>query len=74
MNVLSIGNSFSQDATRYLHQIARADGVKLTTVNLYIGGCPLSRHYRNMLSEEKVYGLECNGNITVFLYHLRRHF
>ena len=26
MRVLAIGNSFSQDATRYLHQIARADG------------------------------------------------
>ena len=26
MNVLSIGNSFSQDAQRYLHQIAAADG------------------------------------------------
>ena len=25
MNVLAIGNSFSQDATRYLHQIAAAD-------------------------------------------------
>lgn len=25
MKVLAIGNSFSQDATRYLHQIAKAD-------------------------------------------------
>ena len=29
MNVLSIGNSFSQDAQRYLHSIARADGMGL---------------------------------------------
>ena len=47
MNILSIGNSFSQDAQRYLHRIAKADGCTLNTFNLYIGGCPLSLHYRN---------------------------
>ena len=41
MNILSIGNSFSQDAQRYLHDIAKADGVVLSAFNLYIGGCPL---------------------------------
>ena len=61
MNVLSIGNSFSQDAQRYLHQIAEADGVKLDNYNLYIGGCPLSSHHRNMLSEKPVYALGVNG-------------
>jgi len=34
MNILSIGNSFSQDAQRYLHQIARADKTDLKCVNL----------------------------------------
>ena len=68
MNILSIGNSFSQDAQRYLHQIARADGVKLTCVNLYIGGCPLSKHYRNMLSEKSEYSLEVNGSNTGFAF------
>lgn len=61
MNVLSIGNSFSQDAQRYLYGIARADGVYMRTVNLMIGGCSLARHYRNMLSGEKAYGFEQNG-------------
>ncbi len=61
MNVLSIGNSFSEDAQRYLHRIAGADGIELTTFNLYIGGCSLSLHYRNMLSDERVYDLEMNG-------------
>ena len=27
MNILTIGNSFSQDATRYLHQVAKSAGV-----------------------------------------------
>lgn len=66
MNILSIGNSFSQDAQRYLHQIAKADGVNLNTFNLYIGGCPLSRHYRNMLGDKSEYTLEMNGESTGF--------
>ena len=71
MNILSIGNSFSQDAQRYLHQIARVDGFKLNAFNLYIGGCPLSLHYRNMLSEERAYTLEMNGEGTGFKVSLK---
>ena len=66
MNVLAIGNSFSQDATRYLHQIAAADGVTLHVANLYIGGCSLERHYRNMLSGERAYELQYDGHLTGF--------
>ncbi len=71
MNVLSIGNSFSMDAQRYIHRIARADGFALTTVNLYIGGCALSRHHRNMLSEERAYELEVNGERSGFFVSLK---
>lgn len=71
MNLLSIGNSFSQDAQRYLHRIAKADGVKLHTFNLYIGGCSLSEHYRNMLGEAPAYGLEMNGEATGFCVSLK---
>lgn len=71
MNVLSIGNSFSEDAQRYLHGIAKADGVELNTFNLYIGGCPLSLHYENMLSEQREYTLEMNGQSTGFMVSLK---
>ena len=71
MNILSIGNSFSQDAQRYLHQIAKAGGVNLNAFNLYIGGCSLSSHYRNMLSEERAYTLEMNGQSTDFYVSLK---
>ena len=71
MNILAIGNSFSQDSTRYLHRIARADGVQLNVVNLYIGGCSLERHYRNMLSEERAYELQCNGEKTNFFVSMK---
>lgn len=66
MEILAIGNSFSQDATRYLHRIARADGVDLNVTNLFIGGCSLERHYRNMLSGERAYKLQYNGEETGF--------
>lgn len=66
MRVLAIGNSYSQDATRYLHDIAKADGVELEVVNLYIGGCSLEKHYRNMLSGEKAYNLQFDGHMTGF--------
>lgn len=71
MNILSIGNSFSQDAQRYLQQIAKADGVSLNAVNLYIGGCSLSLHYRNMLRETKNYELGINGTSTGFFVSLK---
>ena len=66
MNVLAIGNSFSEDATRYLHQIARAGGENIQVVSLYIGGCSLERHYRNMLSDGRAYELQYNGQKTGF--------
>ena len=71
MNILSIGNSFSTDAQRYLHQIANADGEALKCYNLFIGGCPLSRHYRNMLSEQREYVLEMNGVSTDFFVSMK---
>ena len=66
MNVLAIGNSFSMDAMRYLSQIARAQGEQLTAINLYIGGCPLDKHFRHMHSGAP-YSLQCNGSETGFL-------
>ena len=71
MNILSIGNSFSQDAQRYLHGVAKADGTQLNSFNLYIGGCSLSTHYRNMLSDQKKYTLEMNGESTGFFVSIK---
>ncbi len=71
MNILTIGNSFSQDATRYLSQIARSQGVNFEVVNLMIGGCSLERHYRNMLDDKKDYLLMFNGVNTWFFMTLR---
>lgn len=62
--IIVIGNSFGTDITRYLYGVARSEGVDLKVVNLYIGGCSLYRHYRNMLSEEPVYSYELNGHTS----------
>ena len=48
MKILAIGNSFSQDATRYLQDIAASAGENLFVRNLYIGGCSLEMHAKNI--------------------------
>ena len=60
MHILSIGNSFSQDATRYLSQIAKADNFNLNVVNLYIGGCSLDTHAANILTGTAAYDFYTN--------------
>ncbi len=64
MKILSIGNSFSEDAQRYLSRAADAVGIPLKTVNLVIGGCSLEQHHQNMLSGEAAYRYDENGNAT----------
>ena len=64
MKILAVGNSFSQDSTTYLHPIARAQGKDVTVVNLYIGGCPLERHWANIESGEQAYEYQLNGTFT----------
>lgn len=61
MKVLSIGNSFSQDAHRWLHSLAAANGMDIATFNLYIGGCSLETHWQNFTGNHAFYDLEPNG-------------
>ena len=62
--ILSIGNSFSQDAQAYFKQIANAGGLEVFSVNLYIGGCSLQTHWLNAREELSLYDLEQNGKST----------
>ncbi len=56
LRVLAIGNSFSEDAIEYyLHKLAEADGKKIIIGNLYIGGAPLSLHWKNADSNLAAY-------------------
>lgn len=72
MKILSIGNSFSQDAQRYLHRLALKEGVQLKCVNLYIGGCPLRTHYLNMLDDNVAYDFQFNGQSTGIKVSIRQ--
>ena len=72
MKILSIGNSFSQDAQRYLHRLAKAEGEDIKTVNLYIGGCSLRQHYLNMLDDNAHYDFEFNGEKTGIKVSIRQ--
>ena len=58
MKVLFVGNSFSEDATRYLQFIA--DG-ELFVRNLYIGGCSLKTHVKNIHTDEEPYVYQENS-------------
>ena len=61
MKILCVGNSFSVDVSTYVHQIAKAAGKDIDIYVLYIGGCPINLHYKNLLSGEKAYEFYKNG-------------
>ena len=60
MNILCIGNSFSMNATSYLHQISNGE---IEVLDLAIGGCSLERHYNNILENKSDYLYDKNGEI-----------
>lgn len=59
--ILAIGNSFSEDATYYLHQIYSAAGIENEVINLFIGGCPLEKHWLNIEEDRREYQFQRNG-------------
>lgn len=49
VRILAVGNSFSVDAMEYLWHICRAGGMRSIVLgNLYIGGCSLDTHWKNI--------------------------
>ena len=62
--ILAIGNSFSEDATKYLHDLAESAGVETKVVNLYVGGCSLERHWENICKNIPIYQVQVNGVLT----------
>lgn len=61
LKILCIGNSFSQDSTTYLYDLASNEGMDLKVVNLYIGGCSLERHWESVLGNKADYDYQLNG-------------
>lgn len=61
VKILSIGNSFSQDAHRWLYKLAKDNNIEIKTSNLYIGGCSLEMHWKNYKESNKYYEFWFNG-------------
>lgn len=61
MKILSIGNSFSNDAHAYLHDICKSAGKEIYNVNLFIGGCSIEMHWDNLCNNEPLYDYEILG-------------
>lgn len=57
LKVLAIGNSFSQDATAFIKQMAVANNCDLRVANAFIGGCSFERHYNNITNGTSDYYL-----------------
>lgn len=64
LKILAIGNSFSTDATYYLHDILAAAGIENRVINLYIGGCSLERHWQNIEGNRREYQYQPDGGKT----------
>lgn len=64
MKILAIGNSFSDDAMRYLQKLGIHQGRTMKCVNLMIPGCSLRQHYLNILDDERKYRFMFNGEFT----------
>jgi len=61
LKILAIGNSFSQDATEYLYDVAKAEGItNLVIGRLNYGGCSLERHVNYANTGEGAYYYEKN--------------
>lgn len=53
LSVLTIGNSFAENALKFLPQIAQSAGYKLIVGRANLGGCPLDRHWSLVEAFEK---------------------
>ena len=60
MKILSIGNSFSEDAHRWLHAVSKTGNCLVDTLNLHIGGCTLEMHYDNIIGNKSGYSFQGN--------------
>lgn len=60
-NILSIGNSFSQDAHAWLKELCESAGKDIYNVNLYFPSCSLERHWNNFTTDNPEYDCEIAG-------------
>jgi len=60
--LLCVGNSFSDNALKYAYQILNSFGVQnIVVANLYIGGCTLETHKKNIIEGLPAYEYKKNS-------------
>ena len=65
LNVLMIGNSFSEDTVRWVYDIAKDLNIENVNVcNMYIGGCSIDTHYANAVNNRANYDFQVYKNGT----------
>jgi len=68
VKILTIGNSFGLDTTKYIHRIAQSADINIVTGSLYISGGYFDDHYENITNDSNAYRLyrrnHVNGTIT----------
>lgn len=63
VRILAIGNSFSQDAMKWLYEIYRGYGYRnIELANLMFGGCSLAQHRSHIENQTAAYEFEQNTN------------
>ena len=63
IKILSIGNSFADDAESYLYDILKSAGyTDIVVANLYIGGCSLETHSYNIFHDLNCYCFRKNND------------
>ena len=64
MNLLSIGNSFSEDAHGFLYDMFKNAGEEVYLVNACIPGCTLEMHWNSLKNNESNYMYQFRGVTT----------
>ena len=64
MKLLLISNSFGVNLQKYAKEIAKFNGFDLDIYTLYIGGCSLELHDKNIKEDNKAYELFVDGTTT----------
>lgn len=62
LKILTIGNSFSDDAMQYVYEIAQSVGIKVSLGNLFFGSCSVDRHADNLKYDREAYEYRVNTN------------
>lgn len=63
LKVLAIGNSFSNNTTQYLYDVAKAEGMTDVVIGrLYISGCTLALHLENARTNKAAYRYDKNDS------------